>query len=475
MERIIKEIKGAVARFKNILENAENPFVRIITHYDTDGITAGAILAKTLQRIDCGFHITIIKQLEKKVLEELIKEFQNQKGIIFFLDLCGNFDLIRNMNTEVFILDHHQIDGSLSLPKNISLVNPSFFSSGKEEISGAGLAYLFSKEFNERNKDLAHLAVIGMVGDVLGHNISKTNNMILQDSDVEVKKGLSILSSTKPINKALEFSTELFIPGVTGNSDGAVQMLRDAGIKFDNARNMASLNQEELSKLVTAIVLRKAEHPAESGKISEDNNEITDSEKSADAIIGNIYTLKFFNRTEDIRDLSSLINACGKLDNGDIAMEFCLGSPKAKEEAEKIYDARKKQIIDGLNYIKNLKSRIEGKNYVIYNCKDMIRDSVIGTILSILAFSFLYPAGNVLIGMAYRDDGKIKVSARITKKSNGINKREINLKEIVNSACESAGIDGESGGHANAAGCLVPVINEEKFINAIQQELQRAN
>lgn len=474
MEKFIKNIKSAAERFREICEKykVENkvPFIRIVTHYDTDGITSGAILARALQRADCEFWLSTVSQLEKTVFEKISKE---KFDILFLLDLSGDFELVKTIKSDVFILDHHETKNVIGvIPKNITFANPFLHGIKNDEISGAGLTYLFAKEINPQNKDLADLAVLGMIGDTLGNSISKINQSILNDSNVAVKKGLKIFSSTRPLHKALEFSSNIFIPGVTGDSNGAVQFLREIGIKFDNEKTLLDLSDEELSKLVTAIVLRKINHKNN----SQDDKDSKSETLSTESILGNIYTLKFFNRTEDARELSALINACGKLGNSDVAFSFCLGSYDAKEEADRLYFDYKKHIVEGLNYVRTMNNKIEGKNYVVYNCKTAIKDSLIGVVLSILSNSFIYPAGVVFVGLAYREDGKIKVSTRISG-SRDENKTEktskINLRDILLNTCSHLNADCEVGGHERAAGCLVPIFLEENFINALEQELSK--
>ncbi len=453
MEKIISKIKEAANWFNG---TSKNKIVRIITHYDSDGITAGAILAKALQRADCKFWLSIVKQLEDNVLKEVIQD-SSKYNAIFFLDLSGNFDIIKDINLKIFIFDHHEVDAASSNNSSVILVNPFLFGE-EDEISGAGLTYLFAKELDERNKDLSNIAVLGMVGDMLDRSISKINNFILNDSEVSIRKGLSIFSSTRPLIRALEFSTDVFIPGVTGSQSGAINLLRESSIEADSSKTLLSLSKEELSRLVTSIVLRRI---GKNGK--------TD----ADSILGNIYILKFFNRTEDARELSSLINACGRLGYGDIALSLCLGSAEVKETVEKVYEDYRNFLIEGLNYIER-SEKVEGKNYVIFNCKSAVMDSIIGVILSILASSFIYEDGKVMVGLAYRDDGKIKVSARISGKD--FKEKKINLKELLCKACKVIDIKGSGsvGGHANAAGCLIPIANEETFIRALEQELKHA-
>jgi len=451
MERIINEINNAAQKFKKISDKHSR--IRILTHYDSDGITSGAILSRALQRADCNFHTSIVKLLENKIIEQ-VREEKNW-DILFILDLCGDLESIKKIERPVFILDHHETEKT-DLPENITLVNP-FLINKAEEISGAGLAYLFSKGLDEHNKDLSQLAIVGMIGDILAERISKIYNFILNDSDAIVRRDLPLLNSTKPLHKALEFSSSLFIPRVTGSSDGAIDLMREIGIKPSSDVTLLTLNKEELKGLITAIILRRIEKMG----------------AGAESILGNVYILNFFNRLEDGREMSSLLNACGRLDYGDVALTLCMGCEKSKQEAERIYEDYKKYLIESLNYVKNFKERLKGEGYVIYNCKNAVKDSIIGTVISILSLNELFPAGDIIVGMAYREDEKIKVSARISRNRQDIKKNEINLKELLCKVCADI-IDkreGEFGGHSNAAGCLIPANKEDIFITALEKEL----
>ena len=44
---------------------------------------------------------------------------------------------------------------------------------------------------------------------------------------------------------------------------------------------------------------------------------------------------------------------------------------------------------------------IQGRGYIILNAKDKIKDTIIGTITSILSHSAVYDQETILIGMAY--------------------------------------------------------------------------
>jgi len=428
-------------KIKTLAENfiAQDKEILVISHHDTDGICSAAIMASALQKLDKKFSIKIIKQLEKEFIEKLPK-----RNLLVFLDLgSGSLEHLNKLENDIFILDHHEIDKQTSLKNNIRIVNPHLYN--QEQLSGSCLTYLFVKEISKENKELANLAVIGMVGDMLGKNIGKIGNIIINDAELLIKKGLLLYPATRPLNKTLEFSSSMFIPGVTGSSSGASCLLKEAGIEKENGnyKSLIELNEEEMSKLVTAILLRR-------------------NDKEIEDFIGNIYLVKLFTQLEDARELSAMINSCSRLDHSNIALSLCMGSKKARKKAEEIYASYKQHLIAGLNFISNMK-KIEGDNYIIINAKSNIKDTIIGTLASMLSMSSLYKEGTAIITMA-DNESKIKISARIA----GRNGR--NIREILDSVVKEVG--GESGGHALAAGCLIEKNKEQEFIEALKKRLE---
>jgi len=432
---MLESIKNFANEF---LKKTKGKQIQIISHNDTDGITSAAIIAKTLQRINKKFSIKIVKQIEKETIANLPKDKP-----LLFLDLASNsFNYLEKLKTEIFILDHHEITSEI--PKNIRIINPHLFN--EEEISGAGLTYLFAKELNKQNTDLAHLAVIGMVGDLLEKNPGKIYNKIINDSKVTVKKGLIMYPATRPVDKVLEYSSDIYIPEVTGSSIGTNNFLREIGIKKSGGRykSLIELNEEETSKLITAISLQRV-----------------DQGDSAE-LIGNIYLINFFNKLEDIRQISAMINACSRSGESGIAIAFCLQSPAAKERVDQIYIKHKQGIVEALNSLPELK-KIENKNYLIINAEDKIKDTIIGTVASILSNSRDYEKGKAIIAMAYNEN-KIKISARMVGKSGK------NIRDVLNSVVEIVG--GEVGGHSGAAGALIEKKKEKEFVDELKKKLE---
>lgn len=428
-------------QIKNFVEEfvAQNKKILVISHHDTDGICSAAIMASALQKLDKNFSVKIVKQLEKKIIENLPKN-----DLLMFLDLAsGSLQEINKLENKIYIIDHHEIDKDSKVKDNIKIINPHLFD--EELLSGSCLTYLFVKEIDKENKNLANLAIMGMVGDMLEKNIGKIGNSIINDSEMIIKKGLLLYPATRPLNKTLEFNSSMLIPGVTGSPTGAINLLREIGIEKRDGKykNLIELSKDEMSKLITAILLRR-------------------NEKEINDFIGNIYLIKFFNQLADARELSAMINACSRLDHSNIALSFCMGNKRARKKAERIYANYKQHILSGLNFVSNNK-KIEGDNYVIINAKSNIKDTIIGTIASILSMSSIYKQGTAIITMAHNED-KIKISARIA----GRNGR--NIKEILDSVIEEVG--GESGGHAMAAGCLISKEKEQEFIESLKKKLE---
>tara|TARA_Y100000310_G_C20607108_1_gene776095 strand:+ start:156 stop:1487 length:1332 start_codon:yes stop_codon:yes gene_type:complete len=436
-------IEQAIEEFTNkFLEKTKDQGIHLVSHFDTDGITSAAIFSKTLTRLNKQFSIKIIKQLTEKE----IQTFPLDK-IIFLLDLGSNsLTELGKLENEIFIIDHHELE-TKDIPENIHLINPHYLKK-YIELCGAELTYLFSKQISDINKDLAYLAIIGMVGDTMEKDINKIRNSIIRDSKVRIKRGLLLYPSTRPLDKIIEYSSKPFIPGATGSYSGAIQLLEEAEIEKIGKQYKAliDLNEEEMKRLTTTVLLRFS------------------TEDSLD-YIGNLYLIKFFNKIEDARELSAIINACSRMGYPQVSLMLCMGNAKARARAERIYVKYRQHIISGLRYIDENR-KIEGREYVIINAGDKIKDTLIGTLASILSFSSTYKQGTIIITMAYNED-KIKVSTRMAGRRS---KSKRNLKELLNSIIQTIG--GECGGHKNAAGCTISKEQEEKFIELIKRKLE---
>ena len=118
--------------------------IKVVSHFDCDGISAAAIITQTLKREKIKFSLSILRQITNQNLQEIALE---PYKTILFLDLgSGNVDLLEEFlkDKSVFILDHHLPKKETSFihlnPHNHNIVND-------KSISASGLAYFFSKTF----------------------------------------------------------------------------------------------------------------------------------------------------------------------------------------------------------------------------------------------------------------------------------------------------------------------------------------
>jgi len=456
-----EDIKKAVDEFKKI---DKKEVIRIVSHLDADGISAASLMIKCLNNDSRKYSISIIQQIKKEVLGQLAREPYNY---FIFTDLgSGALTEIENLfkGKKVFVLDHHEPEKLNVESNNIFFVNPHKFGiNGSVEVSGAGVVYLFASCLDKKMDEFAHVAIIGAIGDMQEHNgFEKLNNEILKTAidkgKIKVIRGLRMFGAqTKPLHKVLEYCTDPFIPGVSGSESGAIQFLQHIGInpKNDNGwKKVIHLTEEEMKNIVTGVILTRL------------------NEKNPEDVLGNVYLLREEDHespTKDAKEFATLLNACGRLDKASLGIGACLGDEKIKKRAISLLADYKREIINSLEwYDKNKASDFvtKGHGYIIINAQDKIRPSIIGTLASIVSKSNGIKEKFVM-SMAQIADGTTKVSLRMSG-----NDESIDLKQIIVKITE--GIPNcEAGGHAKAAGALIPTNSEEEFIKKAKVILEK--
>ena len=459
-EEFKKEARKAAELFKEL---DKNETIRLICHIDADGISACAILIKTLNLNNRKYSISTVQQVNDEVLVSLSKE--PYKYIIFADIGAGSLRAIKERlpGKRIFILDHHEYDCK-EIPENITLVNPhSFGIDGGKEISGSGVVYFFCKSLNEKIEDFAHIAIVGALGDIQEKDgFFRLNDEILRTAinkgNIKVQKGLRLFGSqTRPIHKVLEYSTDPYIPDVSGSESGAIQFLHQIGIepkKDKGWKKIVHLDEEEMKKLVGGIIMKRF------------------GENKPDDVLGNVYLLpreKEESPLKDAREFATLLNACGRLGKASLGIGACLGDKKTQERAIGSLTEYKREIVNGMNWYKDnkdSKDMIKGNGYLIINAKDSILPTIIGTIASIISKSNGLKEGTFVLSMAQLIDGTTKASLRVA----GFRKQDVDLSKIVQSI--TARIEGAvAGGHMQAAGALIPTEKEAEFIEAAKEIL----
>jgi RecJ-like exonuclease len=440
-------------------------FIRVISHIDADGLTAASILGKSLQRAEAFFRIRIVKQFSEEIVNELISE---DHSLLIFTDLgSGSLDLVdaKLKDCEVIIFDHHK-PMNITLPQLIH-VNPHLASyDGAREISGAGLAYLTAKAMDNSNIDLAPLAIVGALGDSQDKNDERgligLNEGIVNDAVnagcIQVEKDLLLFGrETRPIHKALAYTTDPFIPGLSNAEDNCLGFLNNLGIdlKFhDRWRTINDLTVEEKEKIFSKIATYL------SSKGSPDSDALR--------LIGKVYTLTHEDRFKPMRDgreYASFLNACGRMRKGSFGVAVAMGSRgDTLDVALEILTNYKKKLSQYLDWVTQTPKVLRKlKNIYVINGSDKIDELIIGTIAGMLSSSYLKEKIPI-IALTSTEDEMVKVSGRIP---HAFNRGNLDLGTIFHEV--SIKLNGRGGGHNVAAGALLPKGSENQFVRSINK------
>ncbi len=458
------KVKETAEAFRNI---PDDETIRIVSHLDCDGICAASIMIHALNIDSKKYSISIIQQLSENFVEELARE--DYKYYVFTDLGSGALSAIDKHlgDREIFVLDHHELEDYES--KKIHHLNPHCLGiNGSEELAGSGVVYFFAKELNKKNENLAHIAVIGAIGDVQekNGNFLKLNQEILESAikskKMNTKIGLRFFGKqTRPIHKVLEYTTDPFIPGVSGSESGAIQFLQSIGIepkKGKEWRKIVHLSDDEKQKFASEIIVRRAK------------------EQNPEDIFGNVYLLndeKEESPLKDAREFSTLLNACGRMKKASVGIGTCLGNEKAKKKAMNVLADYRKEIVNALRWYEGNRDKnesiIKGKGYLILNAEDNVLHTVIGTLASILSNSNELKCPTYIMSLAQSvEDDKTKVSLRVSNSG----KDEVDLRNVVKEISSEIGCN-ECGGHMNAAGAVIPTDKEKDFISAATKILDR--
>ncbi len=173
-ERAIGELKGWPKRT-----------VQIFHHNDADGLCSGAILTRAFERLHYGVRRFCLEKPYPAVLEEVYKQ---EGEILVFADFAGRIaPMLSGLNKGrnlTLILDHHVAEKATDA--RVHNLDPDLFGlKGDRDISASTTCYLFARNLGSANRDMAHIAALGAVGDeffVDGRLVSENRTVALEAS-----------------------------------------------------------------------------------------------------------------------------------------------------------------------------------------------------------------------------------------------------------------------------------------------------
>ena len=416
--------------------------VRIISHNDSDGLSAAGVMCNAVAKQGGKFHVTIVPRLKEKFIQKLRQE---KYKLFVFCDMGSPYtDLISKFKADSVVADHHQVlSDNEEKYDNLVHVNPHLFElDGTRDVSASGVSYLSVRGMN--NVDLSGLALVGAFGDMqCNDGIHGVNKMILDEGlnagIIEEREDIKIAyKKEEPIYKALSYTFTPALKGISGDPDGAKAFLMEHdlsyGIKFEDlSHEEKDTLKEELIKVNPKIFSQCYSVPREAPEL------------------------------RDIEDYSTILDACGKNKQYGVGISICIGErdPSLKEGiefAKKYNDS----LIKGIEWIKKEGSIHLNHIQYIYT-EDKAKKGFMGTIATLgIELEILDPEKPVITISKMHDI--IKISGRTTMP---MIEKGVNLGYALSEAAKS--FNGAGGGHNIAAGAVVPFKEQDNFLDIVDE------
>jgi RecJ-like exonuclease len=431
--------------------------VVVASHVDADGLTSAGIISAALDRANVDRRTLFFRQLDLPALETIADLGPN---LVIFTDLgSGMQSEIVEMGLSAVVADHHRPQGSgIELHINPHLVGLD----GATHISGSGSSFLLARALAKaegrsgEDDDLAGLAIVGAVGDL--QDMARGRLIGLNRWILEVGVGAKVLSfgrdlklfgkQTRPVFKMLEFSSDPYIPGLSGDEDACILFLKEQGIRLkgERWRRWIDMNSQEKGKIASALVRRGLRAGL--------------SNPQLERLVGEVYTLLLEREGTELRDASeysTLLNATARYGHSDVGLAVCLGDRGAAlEEARLLLNSHRQNLVNGLKLVKE-EGIVPLAHLQYFDSGDRILETIVGIVAG-MSFQTA-DRRKPILAFARSDDGRLKVSARGTQ---DLVRSGLNLADAISKAAEMLG--GVGGGHNVAAGATIPPEAKEEFL-----------
>ena len=426
---------------KILFSMSSSTIVRVISHYDADGITSAAIICKALYRAGYDFHASLMRNPFDKGLARVAKE---DNELIFFLDMgSGQIETIEKMGCKSIIVDHHQYlkektsDNVLQINANLCGIN------GNYDACGSTLSYSVAMAIDKKNSDLGDLAITGATGDKTyiggfnGYN-KKILDEVLKNGFLSEKTGIKLYGDT--VFDALYFSIDPYYPKISGNEQNIINTLKKLDIKKEDT--LESLDDNKNKKLQSLLMLNLIRSGCEKN--------ILDT-----VIRPRYYSDNFFCELERLADL---LDSCGKGGNRGLGLELCLGDKDSFNQAVRLEKDYKQNILDQLLILeKDGFKETKGFRY-FYSI-----DSSLGGVIGGIASNFIFDKKKPLVSLVKKDD-EVHISARGNQH---LVEKGLDLGFAMNEVAKKIG--GHGGGHKIAAGATIKSDKEKEFLEMVDK------
>lgn len=418
-------------------------YIQVFSHFDADGVSSAAILAKTLVRAGKEFRITLFTTLNDYNMNVIRAA---KADCIIISDLGASYiDQLDELDTPVIVLDHHTV---ISEAKRAIYANPHLYGiDGMTSGCGATMCLLFAVAMDESNWDLVQVAFAGIAGDRQHINgLSGLNTYLLEEGEKRgfIRRAPGSLIPSGNLMTRLFLDTDPYIRGISGSVEGVAGILEDAGIP--NGLSCEDLDDEQRRRLSSLLAIRMTQQGVLLGSMAE--------------IARDRYILKDWRM--DAEHLASLLNSCGRAGIGGAGIAAGMGDERCLKLATETDESSARSLVEAM---RDLDSRglTQRTNFQWFDSTD---SGFTGMLCGVSMQSIADPS-KPTIGMNRAND-PVNLSSRGMW---GQLERGIDLSVAMREACASVG--GQGGGHKIAAGGSIPADKVEEFLDNLDGILGR--
>ena len=441
---------------------AEAESVTIISHIDADGISTESILAQALARAGISVTSVFVRQLEPMAMRHVPKD----DSLKLFTDLGAGQQILLSDHgldaDDVLIIDHH-----VSQPCGTTYPQVNCLDFGITRMSAAGIAYLVAKAIDPANADLAKLAVVGNVGDMMAREncgLVGPARDIVQDgvaygNIVVQKPDLNCYgTSTRPVHVCLGYCDDPYIDGISNSTTGALRFLEKLGVTLKNPQGgwlvWEELPFDDRRTIISALAQQLIAHGRETDRLLAETYIFPD--EPGRTVLRNA------------SEYATLLNACGRWAKPKVGSSICCGDRgDAYRDAEYMLAHHRSVIRDLLQYI--LDTGVTELSHLQYiHTGDRFPDTIVGIGAGMALSKLNWRKPIMVLAVMVDEPEVIKVSMRTNEWAIA---RGVDLQGALVEA--SAAVGGAGGGHRIAAGAFIPHDAEEEFIDGVNRILKR--
>lgn len=464
---LLDEIREVSKRIKQISDS-----IAILTHYDADGLAAGATYLRYYAYKNIPLTIRVSDVLNMDVLNEF---FDLDVKHYIISDLGSDIKLVieaantmKMENKEIYIIDHHKITNGVpnNLPENLIFINPEKYgidggSNACTSIISSLITYFASGEGDEY---LLQLGVIGGVGDMqLQNEITNINKYFINLAE---KRGvisitrdfIFFLNRQLPLYKALTWLYIPYIPKFSGRDDVGLNILERAGIEPHEKITVNDLSEKEREKILNIILeyLTSLEISISTEDLIKTSYDLLKEEAA------------LLSTAEDFMNLLSALGRMGKV--GEALLIAAGSRGEILREAERILEERRKLLKEYLEMAIMKREHYFERIILIDLRKEEFNPRFSGSISTILSRSLEFH-DKIIVVLCTDEKGNIKLSSRAPK---NVVHKGFDLSKVMRAIADKLG--GIGGGHNVAAGATLPPHGKIKdlIVDEILKNLEEA-